>query len=204
VSLRLALEWALQGCRVLPVNGSTKRPLVKAWQDHCSDQVSVIEEWWREYPQARVGIATGGGGFDVLDFDVADGKPGLAQMERLLDLGVLVPGTFRLVATPSGGRHVYLRGTDQRNKQNDKSVPGVDFRGVGGMVVACGNPGYRYVTGAGLGRDDLKTVDWESVVSALADPRVDLAAGGLMSQLLLCLSPLLVVMVFLLADHLDW
>jgi len=174
VSLPLALEWASQGCRVLPVNGSTKRPLIKAWQENCTTDEEQIREWWREYPQARVGIATGDGGFDVLDFDVSDGKPGLAQMERLLDLGVLVPGTFWLVSTPSGGRHVYLRGTDQRNKQNDKSVPGVDFRGVGGMVLAFGNPGYRRITGASLGRDDLKTVDWGSVVAALApEPVVD-------------------------------
>src|SRR6185295_4074349 len=44
----------------------------------------------------------------------------------------------------------------------------------GGMVLAFGNPGYRRITGASLGRDDLKTVDWGSVVAALApEPVVD-------------------------------
>jgi hypothetical protein len=173
MTLILALEWAAQGQRVLPVNGNTKRPLIKAWQDHCTDDTDVIREWWARYPQARVGMATGEPGYDVLDFDVADGKPGLAQLERLIDAGILVPGTFRVVATPSGGRHIWLRGTDQRNKQNDKSVPGVDFRGVGGMVLVPGNPGYRWVAGSSLQLIELKRVDWDTVAATLSPVPVD-------------------------------
>jgi hypothetical protein len=116
-------------------------------------------------------MATGEPAYDVLDFDVANGKPGLAQLERLIDAGVIIPGTFRVAATPSGGRHLWFRGTDQRNKQNDKSVPGVDFRGVGGMVLVPGNPGYRWIAGGTIPMDELKRVDWADVVSALVEPR---------------------------------
>lgn len=168
MTIELALEWARAGCRVLPVNGNTKRPLVKAWQEVCTTDEAVIRLWWQQYPAARVGIATGEPGYDVLDFDVAGGKPGLEQLEKLIDLGVLQPGTFRVAATPSGGRHLYFLGTDQHNKQNDKSVPGVDFRGVGGMVLVPGNPGYRWVAGTGLAATDLKRLDWSTVVAALA------------------------------------
>lgn len=171
MTLELAKEWASLGFRVLPVNGTNKRPLIKAWQEACTTDIETIEEWWREYPNARVGVATGVPGFDVLDFDVAQGKPGLEQLEKLIDLGVIEPGTFRVGATPSGGRHLFFRGTDQRNKQNDKAVPGVDFRGVGGMVLVPGNPGYRYVAGASLAPDDLKTIDWSAVVAALVEPQ---------------------------------
>ncbi len=170
MTLELALEWARAGCRVLPVNGNTKRPLIKAWQGVATTDEETIREWWREYPQARVGVATGDPGYDVLDFDVTDGKPGLAQLERLIDRGIIEPGTFRVAATPSGGRHLWFLGTDQRNKQNDKSVPGVDFRGAGGMVLVPGNPGYRWVSGASLAVGDLKPVDWSSVVAALVEP----------------------------------
>lgn len=172
MTIELALEWARAGCRVLPVNGTNKRPLIKAWQEACTTDEETIKEWWREYPHARVGIATGEPGYDVLDFDVAGGKPGIAQLEKLIDLGVLQPGTFRVAATPSGGRHLYFLGTDQRNKQNDKSVPGVDFRGVGGMVLVPGNPGYRWVAGASLQAEDLKRVDWAAVALALAPAAV--------------------------------
>lgn len=170
MTLALALEWAAAGCRVLPVNGTNKRPLVKAWETVCTTDEEQIREWWRIYPQARVGIATGQPGYDVLDFDVAGGKPGLAQLEKLIDLGVLQSGAFRVAATPSGGRHLYFRGTDQRNKQNDKSIPGVDFRGVGGMALVPGNPGYTWVAGRSLAYDDLKTVSWGEVAQCLVEP----------------------------------
>ena len=62
----------------------------------------------------------------------------MEQYEKLLGLGVLEPGTFAMVTTPSGGRHLYFKGSDQRNKQNEKAIPGVDFRGQGGMVLAAG------------------------------------------------------------------
>lgn len=166
----LAIEWALAGCRVLPVNGSNKRPLIKAWQDAATMDQVQIHEWWFRYPDARVGVATGEPGYDVLDFDVADGKPGLEQLEKLIDLGILTPGTFRVAATPTGGRHLWFRGTAQRNKQNDKSVPGVDFRAVGGMVLVPGNPGYHWIAGASLAHDDLKEIDWAAVVAALVEP----------------------------------
>jgi hypothetical protein len=170
MTIELALEWARAGCRVLPVNGTNKRPLVTAWQEVCTTDETTIRAWWARYPSARVGIATGEPGYDVLDFDVAQGKPGLDQLEKLIDLGLLQPGAFWVAATPSGGRHLWFRGTTQRNKQNDKSVPGVDFRGVGGMVLVPGNPGYRWVSGRSTLPDDLKAVEWDSVVRALVEP----------------------------------
>lgn len=173
MSVDLALGWALEGHRVLPVSPPpSKRPLIKAWQDACTDNQTEIHAWWYHHPDARVGIATGKPGFDVLDFDVANGKPGMEQLEKLMDLGILIAGTFRVVSTPSGGRHLYFQGTEQRNKQNEKSIPGVDFRGQGGMVLAAGNDGYRYINGASLGWEDLAVVDWDKIRAALAPDAV--------------------------------
>ncbi len=178
-NVELAIDWSLEGHRVLPVSPPPgKKPLIKAWQDNATmDQVQIHDWWWR-MPDARVGIATGAPGFDVLDFDVADGKPGLAQMEKLLELGLLVPGTFRMQTTPSGGRHLLFKGTTQRNKQNEKSIPGVDFRGQGGQILAPGNPGYKYVTGKHIPYADLATIDWEQVRAALAPPDTPASTGA--------------------------
>lgn len=174
MSVELAVDWALEGHRVLPVSWQgRKRPLIKAWQLDCTYDQVTIHDWWRRWPEARVGIATGKPGFDVLDFDVADGKPGMEQLEKLMDLGILLAGTFRVVSTPSGGRHLYFRGSDQRNKQNEKTIPGVDFRGVGGMVVAAGNEGYRYISGSSIDYESLAPVDWDKVRAALAPPSPD-------------------------------
>lgn len=161
----LAVFWGNTNHRVLPVSGRNKRPAIKAWQDAASTEENQIRFWWYDMPDARVGIATGAPGFDVVDFDVAGGKPGLEQMGRLIDLAIIAPGTFWLVGTPSGGRHLYFSGSQQRNKQNERSIPGVDFRGVGGMVLAAGNPGYEVIAApwAGIG-----PVDWEQIRAALA------------------------------------
>jgi hypothetical protein len=168
--LMLALYWASKGARVLPVNYDAnnpklKNPLVKAWQDVATTDTDQIERWWQRWPWARVGIATGDPCFDVLDFDVADAKPGLAQMAKLIDLGIIAPRTFYLVTTPSGGRHLYFAGSTQRNKQNEKSIPGVDFRAQGGMVLAAGNPGYELKT---TPLDGLRGFDWQTIRAALA------------------------------------
>lgn len=163
--INLALLWAERGIRVLPVDSASKRPLIKAWQDQATSDPDTIELMWSAHPNARVGIATGDPGYDVVDFDVAGGKPGLEQYEKLLDQGIIEAGTFILVATPSGGRHCYFKGSDQRNRQNEKSIPGVDFRGQGGMVLAAGNPGYRIVVAGMVG-----PVSWDAIRTALAPP----------------------------------
>jgi hypothetical protein len=166
--LELALYWAENRHPVLPVASGSKRPLIKAWQQHCSTDPDQIRAWWQRYPDARVGIATGHPGFDVVDFDVANNKPGMEQLERLLDAGVFDPSSCWLVSTPSGGRHLYFTGSDQRNKQNEEEIPGVDFRGGGGMVLAAGNPGYRVIRKATV----LGGVLWTAVRALLAPPEI--------------------------------
>src|SRR5262249_47469545 len=51
----------------------------------------TITHWWREYPDAGIGMPTGAGsGIDVLDIDVKSGKDGTLALTNLLrDLGAL-------------------------------------------------------------------------------------------------------------------
>ncbi|MGL5964517.1 MAG: VapE domain-containing protein [Fusobacteriaceae bacterium] len=94
----------------------------------------VIRGWWERWPDANVGIATGGG-LVVIDVDPRHGgDDGLVDLRRTLgDL----PDTVECL-TGSGGRHIYVsvgEGVTVRNSAGTLA-PGVDIRGEGGYVVA--------------------------------------------------------------------
>nr|MDT0657159.1 bifunctional DNA primase/polymerase [Micromonospora sp. DSM 115978] len=95
----------------------------------------LIMQWWARWPGANIGLRTGER-FDVCDIDSRDG---LAAMRELFG-GRPVGGP--LVRTGSGGWHLYLRPTGAGNRA--ALLPGVDWRGAGGYVVA---PPSRHVSG---------------------------------------------------------
>jgi len=93
-----------------------------------------IADWWREWPTANVGIATGAiSGIVVLDVDPRHG--GNESLDRLQSEGGMLPITVT-VCTGGGGFHFYFQhpGGTIRNRTNVR--PGIDFRGDGGYVVA--------------------------------------------------------------------
>jgi hypothetical protein len=134
--LSAALFYAARGWPVFPIKPGTKRPhgiLVPRGCLDASTAADRIHAWWSRSSLAGVGIACGYPGPDVIDFDVTAGKPGHRTYARLAAAG-LMAGAQLVVETPSGGRHMYYRGTDQGN--GSMARHGVDFRGRGGYVVA--------------------------------------------------------------------
>lgn len=128
-----------------------------------------IETWWSRWPTANIGIATGAPGPDVVDVDVAAGKPGAASLARVRNAG-LVAGAIATVRTWSGGLHIYFQGTDQGNSALARH--GIDFRGLGGYVVAPpseveGRPYQLVARRAPTG----VTVDWSAIRRLLDPPR---------------------------------
>jgi hypothetical protein len=100
------LESALQAVGrkwyVLPV-GRDKVPLIK-WGKGASRNLRLIEWWWRQWPDANVGIVTGSkSGFAVLDIDGPKGRALLAQYSGPL------PDTLAVTSgRPEGGEHRYF------------------------------------------------------------------------------------------------
>lgn len=109
-----------------------KHPRVARGCLEATTDAAQIAAWWKAWPTANVGIATGRG-LVVLDVDDRHGgRDSLVDLRRVLgDL----PETVCSV-TGSGGLHYYLGvEVEVRNSANVLG-PGLDVRGEGGYVVA--------------------------------------------------------------------
>jgi O-acetyl-ADP-ribose deacetylase (regulator of RNase III) len=92
---------------------------------------AVVAAWWRRFPQANIGLATGHL-FDALDVDGIEGAAALRAFAA--DHRLQLPAG-PLVRTGSGGWHLYLTPTGLGNPA-PRSLGHVDWRGRGGYVVA--------------------------------------------------------------------
>ncbi len=99
---------------------------------------AVIRKWWRRWPRANVGLATGeASGFWVLDVDTRHG--GSETLAALVREHGPIPETVEAI-TGGGGRHVLFLMPDFeiRNVQRKPLAlgAGLDVRGTGGLIAA--------------------------------------------------------------------
>lgn len=116
-----------------------KHPRVK-WGQYATCDSQNVMRWWRKWPQANIGIATGPSGLAVLDVDPKTG--GLESFKSLCEaipgLGTSVPK----VLTGGEGFHLYYAQPSDSKIPNSEGrpgrgiAPGIDTRGIGGYVVA--------------------------------------------------------------------
>jgi hypothetical protein len=110
--------------------------MITGWQGLATRDEATIADWWRQWPNANIGIATGmKSGVFVIDVDPRNG--GAASFARLCQQIGDLPRTLS-VTTGSGGSHHYLRLPSDRALRSLKltAFPGIDFKGEGGLVVA--------------------------------------------------------------------
>lgn len=129
---KYAKRYAARGFLVFPVKEAGKAPLTPHGCKDATADAGIIESWWKRWPAANIGIATGGG-IVVLDVDTKDanGFESLHQWEE--ECGEL-PETWNSI-TGSGGAHYFFR-TDKKINNRAGVLPGLDVRGDGGYVVA--------------------------------------------------------------------
>lgn len=153
-----AINIARLGFRVFPVhtvesgvcscdkgdecNEKGKHPRIIDFQNNATTDEAKINEWWRRWRTANIGIPTGDNdnrNLVVLDVDPRHG--GFESLEKLTDEYGELPET--LAAITGGGRHFIFcapSGVSVRNLQNGgKLGNGLDIRGDGGFIVAAGS-----------------------------------------------------------------
>ena len=151
--LRAALRYASLGWRVLPLHTPDatgacscrrrdcpkpgKHPRTRREGDvivggvhDASSSAEVVSSWWRMWPDANVGLATG----ELIVIDV-DGALGEASLQRLQDEHGPLPAT--LEATSGRGRHLYFADpSEPLGNSVGRLGGGLDVRGNGGYIVA--------------------------------------------------------------------
>src|SRR5690606_27300129 len=136
--MQAALEYARRGWRVFPCRPGDKRPMKGfRWRNEATTDEETIKRWWNRWPDANIGLATGGGrdGGGVVVLDV-DGEAGERSLQELEEAYGPLPRTLE-ARTGGGGRHIFFKAPDwyvpiSANKIGRK----LDIRGDGGYVVA--------------------------------------------------------------------
>lgn len=144
--------YAQRGWRVFPLHGivngtctcgrsdcpsAGKHPLVRRGLYEATSDVGKIDDWWRRWRSANVGIATGAvSGIVVIDVDLPTAFGSLA---RLMDYEL--PMTLTGL-TGGGGIHLIYASNDDNLGNSagrlpgiEDELPGVDLRGNGGYIV---------------------------------------------------------------------
>lgn len=163
--VRAALGYIAAGLSVVPVDPSTKRPVVRwaEYQQHIASADAV-----RSWSAAGVALVCGAvsGTLECVDFDLrgADDATFAAWCD---DLQAARPGLLDVLCiqqTPSGGRHVIYRyDADDGQQQGNSALAWwhgphrrtgeigwhalIETRGAGGYFVVAPSPGWRVVQG---------------------------------------------------------
>jgi hypothetical protein len=131
--LDIAVAYAERGWPVFPLKAGEKIPATPHGFKDAISGIERVRRWWERHPDSNIGIATGHA-FDVLDLD---GPGAEAALDAAMPNGG-DPVVGPTVETPRG-YHCYVSHTGHGNAIRVGGLPGVDWRGIGGYVVAPGS-----------------------------------------------------------------
>lgn len=127
-----ALVYAGEGWRVLPNRPRSKKPILRDWTNEASSDPETIERWWKQNPDANVGLLTE----RRLVVDVDPDKGGNDSLDALQERIGQLPETRRH-ATGGGGFHLIFSAPGEGVPTGANVLgDGIDIRGNLGQIVA--------------------------------------------------------------------
>jgi hypothetical protein len=140
-NLNAAMRLAAAGLFVFPVRFD-KRPVPGfKWQDWATNDPREVEEIWRYYrADFMPALHLGRSGLVAVDVDRHGAVDGVAAFDELLNHYGELP-RCPAVETPGAGYHLVFRQPPDRSPLGNRTgdLPdGIDVRGDGGYIVACG------------------------------------------------------------------
>lgn len=124
-----AVVYAHRGWFVFPLVPRRKVPLTTHGLNDASCDPALVAGWWREQPQANIGVACGPSGLLVVD---VDGDEAAETWTRIAGSNGGYQST--LTAKTGNGFHIYFTGPGRSSA--GRLGRRIDTRGVGGYVVA--------------------------------------------------------------------
>jgi hypothetical protein len=133
--LESALKYREMGLSIFPVNPKDKRPAIASWLKYQKEQPTIAEvnEWFGKNKHQGIAIVTGKiSKLFVVDFDKY--KPEYSEENALK----YFPDTLKtaMVKTINNGQHLYFNNPPGDISIKASVLPGIDYRGEGGYVVA--------------------------------------------------------------------
>jgi len=109
-----------------------KHPRPTNWPEKATSDTAKIKRWWKQWPTANVGVATGAqSGIVVFDFDGCDGERTLNKLAH--DVPSILE--TRVHRSGSGGTHLFYQHPGWHVGNAVRRLPGMDIRGDNGLII---------------------------------------------------------------------
>lgn len=130
-----ALYYASVGLHVFPLSPGTKIPFkgTGGFRDATTDPAQIRSWWSGGNLRANIGIATGHL-IDVVDIDGHEGQRSRVREWEARFEQIDADALAKILTPRAGGMHIYVAAQGGGNHAG--LCPGIDYRGVGGYVVA--------------------------------------------------------------------